>query len=154
MQVFYQTKALSVSNYDIYVENIASFFLVARNCLQFHGLNLKLYKIKVQLLGPFIVMTLHKNQNGVFLLFSQWLSHRHLGNRLLNSEYRLHCLFHQHCKRLQQKKKGKKPIMSGASSGHITKLKQSIILRCLWVECSTNQLSLLPNEKNIVCTFN
>ncbi len=27
--------------------------------------------------------------------------------------------------------KEKKPIMSGASSGHITKLKQCILLRCL-----------------------
>jgi hypothetical protein len=30
-----------------------------------------------------------------------------------------------------KKKKEKKPITSGASSGHITKLKQSILLRCL-----------------------
>ncbi len=29
--------------------------------------------------------------------------------------------------------RNKKTITSGASSGHITKLKQSIIIRCLWV---------------------
>jgi hypothetical protein len=34
-----------------------------------------------------------------------------------------------------KKKKEKKPIMSGTSSGHITKLKQSIILRCLCGRC-------------------
>ncbi len=33
-----------------------------------------------------------------------------------------------------KKKKEKKPITSGASSRHITKLKQSIILRCLCME--------------------
>ncbi len=33
-------------------------------------------------------------------------------------------------------KKEKKPIMSGSSSRHITKLKQSIILRCLWVHAT------------------
>ncbi len=33
-----------------------------------------------------------------------------------------------------KKKKEKKPIMSGASSGHTTKLKQSILLRCLWLD--------------------
>ncbi len=32
-----------------------------------------------------------------------------------------------------KKKKEKKTITSGASSGHITILKQSIILRCLWL---------------------
>jgi hypothetical protein len=32
-----------------------------------------------------------------------------------------------------KKKKEKKPITSGASSGHSTKLKQSILLRCLWL---------------------
>jgi hypothetical protein len=41
--------------------------------------------------------------------------------------YRLPCLLHQYRKQLQQKKKEKKPIMSCASSGHITKLKQSIL---------------------------
>jgi hypothetical protein len=33
-----------------------------------------------------------------------------------------------------KKRKEKNIITSGASSGHITKLKQSIILRCLWVQ--------------------
>ncbi len=32
-----------------------------------------------------------------------------------------------------KKKKEKKPIMNGASSRQITKLKQSILLRCLWL---------------------
>ncbi len=32
-----------------------------------------------------------------------------------------------------KKKKEKNPIMSGASSGHTTKLKQSILLRCLCI---------------------
>ncbi len=32
-----------------------------------------------------------------------------------------------------KKKKEKKPITSGASSRHTTKLKQSKILRCLWI---------------------
>ncbi len=34
-----------------------------------------------------------------------------------------------------KKKKEKKPIMRGTSSDHITKLKQSIILRCLCGRC-------------------
>ncbi len=51
--------------------------------------------------------------------------------RLLNGTYRLPFLPHQYCKWLQQRKKEKKPITSGASSRHTTKLKQSILLRCL-----------------------
>ncbi len=42
-----------------------------------------------------------------------------------------------------KKKKEKKPIMSGASSGHITKLKQSILLRCL---CSKLTHWYRPNQ--------
>ncbi len=34
-----------------------------------------------------------------------------------------------------KKKKEKKPVMSGARSWHTTKLKQSILLRCLWIAC-------------------
>ncbi len=43
-------------------------------------------------------------------------------NRLLNGA----CFLHQYCKWPQQKNPEKKPIMSCASSGHITKLKQYI----------------------------
>ena len=46
------------------------------------------------------------------------------------------------------KKKEKKPTSSGASSGHITKLKQPIILRCLCIrhvnECSVRTLTKEP----------
>jgi hypothetical protein len=52
-------------------------------------------------------------------------------NRLLIDAYRLPCLLHLYCKWQQQKKK---TITSGASSEHITKLKQSIILRCPWFD--------------------
>jgi hypothetical protein len=34
---------------------------------------------------------------------------------------------------VNDRNKKKKTFTSGASSGHITKLKQSIILRCLWL---------------------
>ncbi len=61
--------------------------------------------------------------------------------RLLNGTYRLPCLLHQYCEQPQQKKKEKKPIMSGASSRHITKLKQSILLRCLWLKLAPNFIS-------------
>ncbi len=59
--------------------------------------------------------------------------------RLLNGV----CFLHQYCKWLQQKKE-KKLTMSCASSGHINKLKQSILrLRYLWMThcCSAPQTS-------------
>jgi len=58
--------------------------------------------------------------------------HRHLRiYRLLNGTYRLPCLLYKYCKwPLQQKKKRKEeayPWKAGASSGHTTNLKQSIL---------------------------
>jgi hypothetical protein len=41
------------------------------------------------------------------------------------------------------KKQEKKPITSGTSSGHITKLKQSLLLRCLWLGLFRTMQSLL-----------
>ncbi len=70
--------------------------------------------------------------------------------RLLNGAYRLPCLLHQYCKRPQQKKKEKKPITSCASSGHITKLKQSIFLRCLW-QVGTNKQSMYSLMSMLGC---
>ncbi len=45
-----------------------------------------------------------------------------------------------------KKKKEKKPITSSTSSGHITKLKQSIIHRCLWYRNSSIDIYGTGNE--------
>ncbi len=63
---------------------------------------------------------------------SQSLIHRHLRiYRQLNGTYGLPCLLYQYCKwPLQPKKKRKEeayPWKAGASSGHTTNLKQSIL---------------------------
>ncbi len=49
-----------------------------------------------------------------------------------------------------KKKKEKKPITSGASSRHITKLKQSILVRCLWLKLTPNFIS---NSKDSIFNF-
>jgi hypothetical protein len=51
-----------------------------------------------------------------------------------------------------KRKKEKKPsITSGASSGHITKLKQSIILRCPW--CRHTPTSIVENSAQVLSSW-
>jgi hypothetical protein len=49
-----------------------------------------------------------------------------------------------------KKKIEKKLITSGTSSRHITKLKQSILLRCLWLKLTPNFIS---NSKDSIFNF-
>jgi hypothetical protein len=51
--------------------------------------------------------------------------------------------------------KEKKPITSGANSGHITKHKQSIIIRCLWFSAIVGCLKISSHERYLgdVSTF-
>ncbi len=69
-----------------------------------------------------------------------WQAQRHLRkDRLIYGSHHLPCLSHQYCQWPLQKIRrflGR----CDASSGHTTKLKQSIFFRYLWVDC----LSTLP----------
>ncbi len=68
-------------------------------------------------------------------IISLWFIHRHLSKYRLFNTYLVYfsSSVNGRSKRKRKKQRSLLTIKTGASSQHITKLQQSIFLRCLWV---------------------
>ena len=67
----------------------------------------------------------------------------------MNGMYRMPCLSNQYSQWLQQKKAENALGRCGTSSGHITKLKQSIFFRYLWVKLLAIFVCVLDNGEDV-----
>ncbi len=115
-------------------------FKIVNNCLNTNissnlegGQSSYLYLNGVHFLTPVLFRHLSQLKTVVFLhLYLIGAVHRHLRkDRQINGSYCLPCLSNQYCQwPLQRRQKCLESC--GASSGHITKLKQSIFFRYLW----------------------